>query len=197
MSEETEIDQARASGRGPHKLRCKVRPPLPDDAAPFVLVWVNRQGHIVIPLQDRPGQRTAIEREGGVWDPADEVYRFDNAKKRDAVQRELDDAERKINDAVRSSSVTLAPGLNLAGARRWAELAKLEQVKRVERFLEVIDEPVAVKAATLIDYIKRTGTRSVLQHLLELELPAAVIKAATKQLDELNAGRVPKVSRAG
>jgi hypothetical protein len=181
------------TGTGRHKLTSKVRPALPDDKAPWSLLWVARLGHVVIPLNDRPGQREMIEHAGGVWDPKAEAWIFDNVKKRDAAQREIDVAKSKISDAVRSTTKMLAPGLNLCGADYWKAIRDLPQAKRHP--IEIVDLKT-IKPATLVDYIKKTGVPAVLTWLLEQELPDSVIKAARTQLDGINAGKVsPKVSR--
>jgi hypothetical protein len=199
MSTEPTPTEAETSPRsannngGRHKLTSKVRPALPDDKAPWSLLWVARLGHVVIPLNDRPGQREMIEHAGGVWDPKAEAWIFDNVKKRDAAQHQIDVAKSKVSDAVRSTTKMLAPGLNLCGADYWKAIRDLPQAKRHP--IEVVDLKT-IKSATLVDYIKKTGVPAVLTWLLEQELPDSVIKAARTQLDGINAGKVaPKVSR--
>lgn len=190
MSED-DTNERRITG---HPLRSKVRPAIPANEPPWVLVLNRRAGYITIPIQDRPAQRTAIEREGGVWDG--EVWRFSNAKQRDALQRELDDAATKASDSVRGMAVKLAPGLNLVGQALLDALDHLQAFKRVSHHLEAIDVKT-VKTAALLDHVKNTGVPAVLRYLLEVDgLDARVVKAATAQLEDLVRGRkTSKVSR--
>jgi hypothetical protein len=178
----------------PHKLQSKVRPALPSNKAPWTLVYVARDGHVVIPIPDRPGQRDSIEHAGGVWDPDAKCWRFANAKARDAIQQGIDADARKAADTVRPSSHKLAPGLNLIGEDFWEAIKDLNQVARHKDKLAEVDID-KVKPATLIDYVKKTGVRAVLQWLLEQELDSAVIKAVTKQLDSLRDGQSAKGGR--
>lgn len=177
-----------AAAKYPHKLRGRVRPKLPAaTVGPTLYVFNARAGVIVVPLADRPEQRTAIEREGGVWDPDDECWRFANAKQRDALQREFDDGRKLASNAIRSTSVKLLPGLNPIGRPLWAEIGKLRQVERMAKYLETFEDLRKVPPRQLADMITRTGDASVLRSILALEVPELVTRAATKALQALGA----------
>lgn len=174
-----------------HPLDCLVRPALPDpDLGPYTWIRNKRAGFVSLTIHDYPEQRLAIEHAGGAWDPDAEVWRLGNQKKRDALQRELDDARGAVGLAV-VVRVDLPPGLTRIGAAFWTEASKRPAVGRFVdsgRLVEVGD-PLDLRPADLREQIEATGTPKSLRALLSLELPVDAIKLVQRQAERLGITR--------